>query len=86
MHKQVSPEQVDIWLQDPVTLAVLDSINYLLESAKKTLANSTGVDPSNAHLTLHNQGKLGGVRDTLMEISDIPSFLGKYERPEVANG
>ncbi len=85
MTKQVTQEQLDTWLADPVTQAYLECAQYCLDQTRKNLADGKGVIPNNADLTLFNHASIGGRRDTLIEVLSPKEFLGAYERPEVAN-
>jgi hypothetical protein len=85
MTKQVTPEQLDIWLNDPVTQAYLDAMQYCHDQSREQLASSTAVDPSNSSTTLYNQGYLAGTRNALAEALNPQKFLGHYERAEVAD-
>lgn len=85
MSKQVTPEQLQVWLADPVTNAYLDCMQYCLEQSREQLADGKGVVPASSDLTLYNQAILGSRRDTLIEALDPQKFLGDYEKPEVAN-
>lgn len=80
-YKQVSPEQVDLWLNDPVTKAYLEAVNYC-KTAVETRMHSGGlIDPQNNDLTCYNLTYSRGQRDLLLETEDPVSFLAKYERP-----
>jgi hypothetical protein len=79
-HKQVTPEQLDIWLSDPVTKAYLECVNYCLEQAQKALADTGFIDPHNTSLTQYNAAVLKSRKETLIEMSDAFVLLGKYEK------
>ena len=87
-YKQVSPEQVDLWLNDPVTKAYLEAVNYCKTAVEERMHNGTLLDPRNNDLTCYNLAYSRGQRDLLLETESPLLFLAKYERPasaEVAN-
>ena len=69
-YKQVSPEQVQIWLNDPVTIGFLDCVTYLKEKAEESMSSGRLIDPKNNDLTCHNIAYTNGMKDTLIEVSD----------------
>lgn len=83
--KQVTPDQLENWLADPVTQAYLDCAQYCLEQAREHLADGKGLVPASADLTLHNHAYIAARRDTLVEVLNPQRFLGQYERAEAAN-
>lgn len=83
MHKQVTPDQLQSWLADPVTKSYLDSMQYCLDKSKEHLASGKCVVPGNSDLSHYNHAFMSGRRDTLIETLDPKEFLGTYERPEV---
>ena len=85
MYKQVTPEQLEIWLNDPVTKSYLDCLSYCHEAIRKQLADGSKIDPANSSLTQYNSGYASGCRDTLTEAMNPQHILGHYERPEVEN-
>ncbi len=85
MYKQVTPDQLDIWLSDPVTKSYLDCLNYCYEQLRKQLADGANVDPANSCATQYKSGYSSGARDMLKEAMNPQHILGTYERPEVEN-
>lgn len=85
MYKQVTPDQLDIWLSDPVTKSYLDCLSYCLEQMRKQIADGIAVDPTNSSVTQYNSGYSAGRRDTFNEALNPASIFALYERPEVAN-
>jgi hypothetical protein len=83
-YKQVTPEQLEIWLSDPVTKAYLDCVNFCLEEAKEALSGAGFIDPHNTSLTQYNAATLKSRKDTLTEMSDAFVLLGRYERRDAA--
>lgn len=85
MYKQVTPEQLEIWLADPVTKSYLDCLKYCHEAVRKQIADGNKVDPTNSSVTQYNMGYAAGCRDTLSEALNPQHIFGAYERPEVGN-
>jgi hypothetical protein len=85
LYKQVSPEQVDLWLNDPVTKAYLDSLQYCLRKAQDTLADGSFIDPHNVSLTQYNAAYQRGRRELILEALNPKHIFAAYEQPEVAD-
>jgi hypothetical protein len=84
-YKQVSPEQVDLWLNDPVTKAYLEAVNYCKTAVETRMHEGGLIDPENNDLTCYNLAYCKGRRDMVLEAQNPLLFLATYERPEVAN-
>ena len=82
MYKQVTPDQLDIWLSDPVTKSYLDCLSYCHEAISN---HGSKADPSNSSQTQYNAGYHAGCCNTLREALNPQLILGSYERPEVPN-
>lgn len=85
MEKQVTPEQVELWLNDPVTKAYMESIAYCRTAIEDKAHSGTLIDPRNNDLTCHNLAYANGRRALLIELENPFVFLGAYEKPEAAN-
>jgi hypothetical protein len=85
MSKQVTPDQLDGWLNDPVTKAYLDSLDYCLRSSEKAISDGSLVDPANSDITQYNFAYSKGRREILLEAGNPAVILARYERPEVVN-
>lgn len=85
MRKQVTPEQLEVWLADPVTQAYLDCVEYLKQQVDTLLSGGTFIDPTNTSLTQYNAASLHARKNALVEMGNPLVFLGNYEKPEVEN-
>ena len=63
MENQVSPAQVEIWLDNPVTKTYLHSLSLAKDEINDTLNDGSFLDPHNNDLTCNNiSGTLGEKR------------------------
>ena len=83
-YKQVSPEQVEVWLNDPVTKAYLEAMHYCKSAVEERMHSGALIDPRNNDLTCYNLAYSRGQRDLLGETESPLAFLAKYERPASA--
>ena len=65
-HPQVTPTQVELWLQDPVTQALSSCLEQYQEDLRIEIGTGSFLDESNADLTLSRAvqrlGQLEGLR------------------------
>lgn len=75
----VTPEQIEIWLEHPVTKAYLTSLDKCIDHLDDSLCNMSLIDSSNADLTSSGihlvHGKKQGI-DTAADPTDLMKFYG----------
>ncbi len=79
-YKQVSPEQVQIWLSDPVTVAYLGCLEFLKETAQTNLASGRLINPHNNDHTCHDIARANGMKDAFIGACDPVGLLAQYEQ------
>jgi len=85
MYKQVTPEQLEIWLNDPVTKAYRECLEFLRTKVVMEGGSGKFIDPANNDLTCHNMAVSLGKQEAYAEALDPAQLLGDWERPEVVN-
>ena len=75
----VTPEQIEIWLDNPVTKAYLLSIDRCIEHLDDSLCNMSLIDSSNADLTMSGIHLTHGKKQGMDTASDPESLMKFYD-------
>ena len=77
-HPQVTPEQVQLWEADPVTIAYLKCITWKHADVVDDAGNGSHVDYSNADLTLGMTAQNLGQQQALVTAGDYLSLFSEF--------
>jgi len=81
-YPQVTQDQIDLWLSNPVTKAYLDCIKWYCEEVTSTLGDGSCVDSSNADLTLSHIHLAMGQQQGLESAGDYIDLLSRFKMIE----
>ena len=84
-HPQVTPEQIDLWLANPVTEAYFKCLGWFREDVRDEASNGAIVDSSSADLTHAMIHQNMGQQQALISASDHANLFSKYNMVLVAD-
>lgn len=84
-HPQVTKTQAELWLQDPVTKALLQCLDWYQDDIRDEINSGSCVDKTNADLTLALISQRQGQIEGLVTASGFEQLLDRYEMIEVAS-
>ena len=82
---QVTQDQLDLWLDHPVTKAYLDALNAYDRFIEKAAGSGSYIDANNNDRTCYNFAYAAGARGALLEAQHPEAVLAKFERGEVTH-
>ena len=84
-YPQVTPTQVELWLQDPVTKALFSCLEQYQEDVRFEMGSGSCLDSSSADLTLSRMSQRMGQIEGLHSASSFEDLFNKFEMIEVAS-
>ena len=82
-YPRVTRTQVDLWLQDPVTKALAQCLEWCEGDVKDEINTGSCIDESNADLTLSRLSKRRGQIEGLVSAGGFENMFSRYEMIEV---
>lgn len=82
-HKRISQDQLDIWLDSPVTKAYFQCIEWSIEQIRESIGLGGWRDPDNNDHTANHLSQALGKADGMEDAINVLSHLQKHQMIEI---